>query len=163
MAQFLPTTNWTETGIALDGRPILKLNDFNRALFSTYDAQRQTYCRQPRGCGVGDWHSPEYYRCELIDDKEDIWALGFNIYAIVTGFWVYPDAPTDKMMQNMAIRGELPLIPEGLANRSRAEDMLLEIMVQCLAYKPDDRPDISALVQRLRQVEHTLSIGGRGG
>lgn len=153
VAQFLPTSNWTSTGISLDGRPILKLNDFNRALFVSFDEKLGQYCKQPRGCGVGDWHSPEYYNCKMIDDKEDIWALGFNIYAIVTGFWVYPDAPTDRKMQEMTIRGELPLLPEGLVDRSPTESKLIEIMWECLSYKPRDRPDIGTLVRRLREIE----------
>lgn len=100
-------------------KTMLKINDFNRAEFMLFDETTQKYCRYRNGQGNGNvrvlfligrskeirqcshlllflqWRSPEEYKDGLLNEKIDIWSLGNNMYALLTGlnpiYWTNTD------------------------------------------------------------------------
>jgi serine/threonine protein kinase len=73
----------------------MKLNDFNRAEVMLYDEHEGSYCRYSNGHGAGDYRSPEEYVDGLLNEKIDVWSLGNNIYALLTGLWIFYDEADD--------------------------------------------------------------------
>jgi serine/threonine protein kinase len=50
-----------------------------------FDEDNQEYCRYRNNPGMGDWRSPEEYDNKPLDEKIDVWSVGNNMYAILTG------------------------------------------------------------------------------
>ena len=100
-------------------KSIVKLNDFNRAEFMLWDNANQEYCRYKNGPGHGNvslllcyefnfssivsqpsmplgfvqckWRAPEEYYDNPLNEKVDVWALGNNMYALLTGLYPFYD------------------------------------------------------------------------
>jgi hypothetical protein len=52
--------------------------------------------------------------------------------------------------QKRTIDGEKPYIPEQYFEKSFAEGKLAEIVQECFAYEPKDRPSVGEIVLKLR-------------
>lgn len=87
----------------------LKLNDFNRAEMMFWNEKDKEYCRYRNNPGHGDvsslrvesahasidlthriplslqWRAPEEFFDKPLDEKIDIWSLGNNMFALLTG------------------------------------------------------------------------------
>ncbi len=61
----------------------LKLGDFNRAEFPSFDTVKQEYCKYNNGQGYGNYRAPEEFASEDLDEKIDIFSFGNNIYGLV--------------------------------------------------------------------------------
>lgn len=140
LAQFL---------FAPDGR--LKLNDFNRAEAMLFDEEDGSYCRYQNGKGAGDYRSPEEYKDGWLNEKIDIWSFGNNIYALITGLWVFYDEENTKVKQKKLIDGEIAYLDPRYKGRNYILDRLIELMYRCWVYEPDDRIDIFESVSFLRE------------
>jgi serine/threonine protein kinase len=91
-------------------KSMIKINDFNRAEFPLFDEKSGEYCLYENGHGHGNvswsfcgvelydilclrscsvyclqWRSPEEYQDGPLTEKIDVWSLGCNMYAILTG------------------------------------------------------------------------------
>merc|ERR1712113_1075110 len=67
----------------------IKLNDFNRGEAMLYNEDKGEYCRYRNGAGGGDWRAPEEYEDGYLNEKIDVWSYGNNVYAILTGLYVF--------------------------------------------------------------------------
>jgi serine/threonine protein kinase len=137
----------------------IKLNDFNRAEVMLFDEENNEYCKYRNNPGHGDWRSPEEYYDKPLDEKIDIYSLGNNFYALLTGMGpFYEEAHSDGVIKKVKA-GMKPYIDQRFLERSFAEKKLAEIMVLCWEYDPVKRPDINTLVQVLREaVEENLRL-----
>ena len=90
----------------------IKLNDFNRAEVMLYDEKKGDYCRYQNGHGAGDYRAPEEYRDGHLNEKIDVWSLGNNIYALLTGLWIFYDEADDTYdkIQKRIMDGDIPYI-----------------------------------------------------
>lgn len=77
----------------------LKLGDFNRAQFPLFDPAKQEYCKEYESQGYGNYRSPEEYANQGVDEKIDVWSFGNNIYALLTGLWIFYEDQDDDVVQ----------------------------------------------------------------
>ena len=85
-----------------------------------------------------------------MDEKIDVFTFGNNIYALLTGLWVFYDNDDSEDVQDKLIDGKLAFIDDRYRHRSYAESQLVEIMEKCWIYDPSERIDIFEIVRRLR-------------
>lgn len=134
----------------MPGMQLIKLNDFNRAEIMLWDEENQEYCKYRNNPGMGDWRAPEEYFDYPIDEKIDIWSLGMNFYALLTGLYPFPEETIVKQVQKRVRRGDVPFVYPEIGERSFAEKRLAEIMQHCLEYNADERIGITELVKMLQ-------------
>jgi serine/threonine protein kinase len=86
-----------------------------------------------------------------LNEKIDVWSLGMNMYALLTGVSpFYKDLVVEEVQQKV-VNGEKPYIDPRYRSRSFAEGQLIEIMELCWTFDPDGRPDIFEIARRLRE------------
>lgn len=99
--------------------------------------------------GTVTYMSPEQLRQEpTIDGRSDLFSLGVVLYEIVCG--VTPaEAETVREMQEKVL-AETP-IPPNLRLDQRVPQLLNDVVMQCLAKSPEQRPDDALEVVRMLQ------------
>lgn len=138
----------------------LKFNDFNRAEMPLFDQEQNRYCRYKSGHGHGTWRSPEEYKDQPLTEQIDIWSLGCNFYALLTGLNPLYNVSSTTKHQEKIMNGEKPFIDPRYHVRSPAEDWLANITIKCFEFEPKRRPTIFQLVKELRHALHnTLPEG----
>jgi serine/threonine protein kinase len=85
-----------------------------------------------------------------LNEKIDVWSLGMNMYALLTGVNPFYDEPTTEVVQQNVVNGKRPYIDPRYRSRSFAEGQLVEIMERCWTYDADERPDMFEIVRLLR-------------
>ena len=149
--------------IGSDGK--LKLNDFNRAEIMLYNDKKGEYCKYKNGGVYGNYRAPEEFSNYRLDEKIDVWSMGNNLYALLTGLWVYYEIDDDKAIHKKAIDGELSYIDPRYETNSFAEGKIVEILKRCWVYDVKYRADIfevveflEAAVEENKQREQSLSL-----
>ncbi|GAX24170.1 hypothetical protein FisN_4Lh255 [Fistulifera solaris] len=133
----------------------LKLQDFNRAEIMLWNEEDGEYCRYRNNPGDGEFRAPEEYLDRPLNEKIDVWSLGINMYYVLTGSTVLPEAKTTEEYQERIMKGEKPPIDPRFRERSFAEQTMVDIIERCWIYNPDERIDIFGVVQILREaVKH---------
>ena len=136
--------------VAEDGT--VKLNDLNRGEVMLFNEEDQEYCRYRNGAGNGYWRSPEEYKDEPLNEKIDIFSLGNNFYALLTGLPPFAKLDDDiDAVKNHIMDGDTSFIDPRFRDRSFGERVLSELIPLCWKYNPDERIDIFELVSRLRE------------
>jgi len=126
------------------------LGDFNRAHIMKYNPHTNQYCKYHNGMGYGNYRSPEEFAGADLDEKIDVFSLGNNIYALLTGLWVFYENDDDEVVQKKIIKGDLAFVDDRYRNSSFAEGKLVEIMEKCWAYESKDRVDVFEVVAFLQ-------------
>jgi serine/threonine-protein kinase len=132
----------------LDGKPVVRLLDFGIAklLYGDLTAEGLT----APGTMVGTPHAmaPEQIRCEALDRRADIYALGVLAFLLVTGTYPF-NHESPRMLTLMHLQAPPPRasqfasLPVGLD----------EVLLKCLAKSPDDRSATAPeFVEALRRV-----------
>jgi serine/threonine protein kinase len=85
-----------------------------------------------------------------LNEKIDVWSLGMNMYALLTGINPFYDEMAAEVVQHKVVNGEKPYIDPRYRSRSSAEGQLVEIMERCWTYDADERPDIFEVVRLLK-------------
>eukprot|EP00978_Attheya_sp_CCMP212_P016410 scaffold42990_cov56-Attheya_sp.AAC.7 len=129
----------------------LKLGDFNRAEVMLYDEDTGENCKYKNGKGFGNYRAPEEFAATELDEKIDVFSFGNNIYALLTGLWVFYDTDDDQVVQKKLIDGELAYVDKRYKTRSYAEGKLVQLMEKCWIYDPAERIDIFSAVKFLRK------------
>lgn len=130
-----------------DGR--LKLNDFNRAKPLLYDSVKGEHCKYYNGPIGGKFRSPEEFIPTILDEKIDIFSLGNCFYGLLTGLWpLYYSS--NEVAENKLVMGQMPYIDKRYRTRSYAEGSLVKAIEMCHHREPEDRSDIFAIVNHLR-------------
>ena len=133
--------------IGPDGK--LKLNDFNRAEVMLFNEEKGEYCKYKNGGVYGNYRAPEEFSNHRLDEKIDVWSMGNNLYALLTGLWVFYEIDDDKAIHKKAIDGEISFIDPRYETNSFAEGKMVEIMKRCWVYDPKYRADIFEVVEFL--------------
>jgi len=136
-------------------RGTIKLNDFNRAEVMLYDNEAGEYCRYKQGTGHGNYRSPEEYHDDPLNEKIDVYSMGNNIYALLTGLYIFYDEDEDKASEYVS-RGVKPFIDERYRTRSAEERDLVEIMERCWETDPDDRASIFEVSMALEKIQERI-------
>lgn len=129
----------------------LILNDFNRGEIMLYDEKQRQYCMYKNGKGGGDYRAPEEYRDDNLNEKIDVWSFGNNIYALITGLWVFYDVDTIKDKIKAMKDGQMSYFDPRYKGRNYIEDRMIDLMYRCWQYKVADRADIFEAVTTLRE------------
>mmetsp|Transcript_2119 Transcript_2119/g.3365 ORF Transcript_2119/g.3365 Transcript_2119/m.3365 type:complete len:571 (-) Transcript_2119:209-1921(-) len=135
----------------------LRLGDFNRAELSLWSEKDQKYCKHYNGMGWGNWRSPEEYEPDDLDETIDVYSFGNNIYALLTGLWVFYEIEDDEVVKKHLLDEERGFVDERYRARSYAEGVLVEVMEKCWSQDPKDRISIFEAVDILKKavIENT--------
>jgi serine/threonine protein kinase len=87
-----------------------------------------------------------------LDEKIDVYSMGNNIYALLTGLWIFYDNENDQEVQKMVIDGKRAYIHPQWNLRSYIEGELVEVMKKCWEHDPKKRIDIFTVVRLLREI-----------
>jgi serine/threonine protein kinase len=96
------------------------------------------------------WRSPEEYYDLGLNQQVDVYSLGNNMYALLTGLWVFYDTDDHKTVTKRVKAGKKPYIDPRYKERSLADAKLAEIIDKCHSYYAKDRPSIFEIVIFLR-------------
>mmetsp|Transcript_113949 Transcript_113949/g.170435 ORF Transcript_113949/g.170435 Transcript_113949/m.170435 type:complete len:135 (-) Transcript_113949:73-477(-) len=116
-----------------------------------FDEEKMEYCSYYNGPGFGNYRSPEEFSNDNLDEKIDVFSFGNNIYALLTGLWVFYENEDDAVVQKKVKNGEIAYVDPRYKARSFAEKKLIEVMEQCWIFNPKDRIDIFEVVRLLRE------------
>jgi serine/threonine protein kinase len=127
-------------------------SDFNNGMVLEWSTKNQTYC-DFWTCYDGTYKAPEELFGDFVGTPADVWAMGNNIYILLTGLYPYYDAISAPKLQEMVEAGKKPFVDDRYRNRSMVEGRLVEIMEPCWAFDPKDRVDIFEIVAHLRETQ----------
>jgi hypothetical protein len=99
------------------------------------------------------YRAPEEFAEGELDEKIDVFSMGNNIYALLTGLWIFYDHDgNDDEVQKRIAGGERAFVDPRWKERSYIESQLVEVMEQCWEQDPTKRLDIFAVVTLLRGI-----------
>ncbi|MGH9334308.1 MAG: protein kinase domain-containing protein, partial [Vicinamibacteria bacterium] len=97
--------------------------------------------------------APEHIRGDALTAAADIYALGLVLYEMLTG----RRPPGDDDQRPLALRGEDAKLPRPSAHYPDVPAELDAVIVQCLSWKPEERPEVlevrAALEKSLKEEE----------
>ncbi|MBA2442388.1 MAG: protein kinase [Rubrobacter sp.] len=130
--------------ILLDGYGRCKLTDFGiaRALDSAGVTRSGDYL------GTALYSAPEQLRGEEVTPKSDVYSLGATLYQAAAGEPPFSGSPLEVANQHV---NKPPALPEHLAADAPGRG-LGRLILDCLAKDPGDRPDASAVRERLSEL-----------
>ncbi len=116
---------------------------------------------QPASLFFRQWRAPEEYLDHFLTEKVDVYSLGNNIYALLTGLMPYQERGIGwEDAYELGSRGEKVFIDPRYRDKSLAEAKLVEIIERCHELNPDHRPSIFEVVGFLRKaLQEFTSIG----
>ena len=94
-----------------------------------------------------------------MNEAIDVFSFGNNIYALLTGLWVFYDTDDDESVKKKVIGGTRALIDPRWKKRSFIEAKLVEVMEQCWIHDTEKRIDIFQVVQKLREIKTEYERG----
>ena len=86
-----------------------------------------------------------------LDEKIDVWSLGTNMYAMLTGLSPFYDIKSDKTIRQKIKEGRVPSIDPRYRRRSYGEQKLVEAIEKCWVVDRKQRGDIYDVVRILRE------------
>jgi serine/threonine-protein kinase len=96
--------------------------------------------------GTPGYMAPEMVLSDTVDGRADLYALGCVAYYLLTGQQVFDG---DTPMKIMAKHLQEPPIPPSLRAQNAVPPKLEQVVLACLAKKPEDRPRSAAELARL--------------
>ncbi|GAX29629.1 hypothetical protein FisN_3Lh121 [Fistulifera solaris] len=129
----------------------VRIQDFNRAEIMLWNSEDEEYCRYRNGPGHGTWRSPEEYRDLPLDEKIDVWSLGSNLYAMLTGLNPFYEIESGKAVKQKIKEGKIPPIDPRYRKRSFGEQKLVEAIEHCWVADRNKRSNIYDVVKILRE------------
>jgi len=92
-----------------------------------------------------------------LDETIDVYSFGNNIYALLTGLWVFYEIEDDEVVKKHLLDEERGFVDERYRARSYAEGVLVEVMEKCWSQDPKDRISIFEAVDILKKavIENT--------
>jgi len=123
--------------------PVIKLIDFGVAKLIQPDEGALNLTTYGTQIGTIDSMSPEQIRCEPVDERTDVYALGVLMYQMLTGHLPYHGMTPEELMQ--AHLYEPPPRPSWVAPVSPAVDA---VVLRCLQKRPTHRYESAMAVLR---------------
>jgi serine/threonine protein kinase len=102
---------------------------------------------------VPEWPSVDFHylvpQCyeNHYDRASDVFSFGLILYELLTGLRVFPEDLLRRAIANLVINDELPTIPDSVLPSAR------ELIEDCWAADPDDRPGFEETVDRLAEMK----------
>ena len=118
----------------VDGQDVVKVGDFGISRLA-HPAREMTLPTAGRVVGTPAYASPEQLRGAALDLRSDIYSVGVTLFELLTGR--LPFAGSDLMAVLMAVANESPPAPHTF--NAAIPKGLSEIVVRCLAKKPEQR------------------------
>lgn len=108
-------------------------------------------------CGTPDYMSPEQCGARPVDPRSDLYAVGINMFVLLTGRHPFPlGTPTQMMLAQMITP---PPDPRAVAPERGIPDALAEVTLRLLAKAPEQRYQTAdELSAALAQAAETLGI-----
>lgn len=123
--------------IVVNGRPVL---------FDFGSMREKTAPRPPNVDGTDPYIAPEELLLENSGQAADVFALGVTLYEMLTGKLPFPERKIDGLL------AQASRPPERLSrHRPKVRKKLEEIVLSCLARKPENRPSIRKLLPALHE------------
>eukprot|EP00736_Rhodelphis_marinus_P000187 Rmarinus@m.24936 len=120
-----------------------KLNDFNDCKIVTEDGGWE-FCTS--SLPSSRWRAPEQYRMDPMDEKIDIFSLGYVLFGIVANNVPYADLTEEEVVRGVAYEGLRPKLPGWLP--SDYANLLDDIWAE----KPSSRPSAIQITERLKNM-----------
>jgi len=93
------------------------------------------------------WWSPESVVNHIYTEKSDVWSYGCILFEITTNLTPFENLSMEEIIEGMRNNTLSPLvIPEHWSQ-------LNFLMLQCMKYDPNERPDFKEIVELLKDVE----------
>jgi serine/threonine protein kinase len=154
---------------------LVKLNDHNSGRVLEWSPANSVYCmNNVRSCG--DYRSPEELSDGYVDEKSDVWPLGANIFALLSGLYPYytewepseverqfSSRPPTQHIEKIIVSGIKPFLDERYRSRSLIEGRLYEIMEQCFKVDPFERVSSFEVVRHLQETKEMVEQAKREG
>jgi serine/threonine-protein kinase len=123
------------------GDETLRIIDFGQACpFGT---------SKPRVQGTPDYIAPEQVKCRPVDARTDIYNFGATLYWALTGRRVPTYITVEKTERHIVKKQHFPSPRELNAGVSES---LSDLVMKCVRYYPDDRPDSFAKVMAVMEL-----------
>jgi serine/threonine protein kinase len=135
--------------VLLMDRNIVKITDFG---LSKRMSDYQEYVRNNQEFVPWRWWSIESLRDFTFTSKSDVWSYGVALWEIFTLAQVPHPEQTWNPEFSKKLENGLRLLKPPLAS-----DQIYEIMSQCWAVKPEERPTFQILCDQLRQILRKMS------
>jgi serine/threonine protein kinase len=145
----------------VDGR-FPKLNDFNVAMFLSWDRKKEATCGF-EGRFIEPWfRSPEEMQNQIEDgtddvpltEKVDVYSLGNILWSLLMNKppWKRDEKKMDEIRQRVA-RGEIPTLPSNIANSTDPTIVAIrDAMFKCLRINPEERASAGEVAHDLKMV-----------
>ena len=143
---------WLRSSDDDDDEMHLLLNDFDNAVFLSYNQTAQQYCKYESG-SVGGFKTPEEHHRSHLDESVDMWKVGSLIFTVLTGLKPYYASPDEETTWALLDAGTPPYLDPRYATRSLIEGRLVEIMRRCHVRNPAERATIFEVVAHLRETK----------
>jgi serine/threonine protein kinase len=139
-----------------DAHGRVKLNDFNNAEILDWNVKsNKAYCKTDRGAWGGMYRAPEEFRGDYIDEQIDVYALGNNLYTLLTGLWpFYEDKPYGVVQKKIHAK-QRPFIDDRYRQGHFIEQRFIHLMEQCWEHRAEDRPSVFQVLAALRRLNET--------
>jgi len=139
--------------------PLVKLVDFGFAQDLTMTDTSRRITRPGRQCGTAQYMSPEQLRCQSLDHRSDLFAVGIMLYEALTGRHPFQARSLVELQMNIVSAAPLPL-------RVRRPDVPREVeqlIGWTLQRSPSARPSSAIELQgALLALTHSPSLSSIG-
>lgn len=130
--------------------PLAKITDFGLSRFT-----RQVEELITGWAGTMCWMAPEILNKQPYSDKVDVYSFGIILYELITSSLPYqdiPDFPPNELGMQVAkgLRPNLTRVPPTCPKQ------LSDLMVKCMANRPEYRPPFCDILRELREVQQTV-------
>ncbi|KAL7439453.1 hypothetical protein ACHAXM_006713 [Skeletonema potamos] len=143
----------------VDGR-FPKLNDFNVAMFLSWDLKKKATCGFEGRFREPWWRSPEEMQNHVEDgadevaltEKVDVYSLGNILWSLLinTPPWKKDNKKMDELRPRVA-RGEMPDLPSKIANSTDPTIVAIKnAMFKCLRVNPEERASAGEVAHDLK-------------
>jgi eukaryotic-like serine/threonine-protein kinase len=110
---------------------------------------RRLFHRRGNAQGTRSYMSPEQIRDHILDQRADIYSYGATVYELATGRPPFRASTNQELLQKQV--AEKPSSPQ--VHNSDITDEFADLVLRCLAKKPDDRPaDFHQVLIKLRSI-----------
>ena len=145
----------------VDGR-YPKLNDFNVAMFLSWDPKKEATCGFEGRFREPWWRSPEEMQNHIEDgtedipltEKVDVYSLGNILWSLLTNKSPWVKVSSSKVMDELrprVARGEMPPLPSKIANSIDPTIVAIRnAMFKCLRLNPEERASAGEVAYDLK-------------
>ncbi|CAG7907436.1 unnamed protein product [Brassica rapa] len=152
------------TNILLDDRFDAKLADFGLSRSFSVGAETQVVA------GTSGYLDPEYYQTNRLNEKSDVYSFGIVLMEIITNRSVIErtrvKAHIAEWLKVLISRGDIEKIVDPNLGRDYDSNIawtILELAISCVSHSSSDRPNMSKVVNMLKEclVSENLRTGGQ--